>query len=69
MTMHKETSPITAVAMLRVIGVLEAKIEIAVLVALAAPREVAHDFLLLAEADRSRRGMLAWALCLTLSKS
>jgi hypothetical protein len=45
------------------------KVKLMLRAAHTAPKEMAHHrFLLLAEAIRSRRGLLAWALYLTLMK-
>jgi len=57
---------ITSVAMRGVIRLVVERLTLRA--AHTAPEEVAHDGLLLAEAVRSRRGILAWAPYLTLLK-
>src|SRR5262249_9591118 len=63
---HRTSSPITGLAMSVGIRLIVVKAGMTSEVAHGAPGKVAHDFLLLAEAFRSRRGLMAWALCLTL---
>jgi hypothetical protein len=62
---HRTSSGATAVAVLVVMGMLVE--EVVTEVAQAAPGTVAHVSLLLAGAIRSRRGLTAWAKCLTLT--
>jgi hypothetical protein len=66
--MHGCFSPITVVARPVVIRLPMVKVKLMLRAAHAAPKEVAHESLLLAEAIRSRRGLLAWAPYLTLKK-
>jgi hypothetical protein len=66
--MHGGLSPITVVARPVVIRLPMVMEKLMLRTAHGAPKEVAHGSLLLAEAIRSRRGLLAWAPYLTLMK-